>query len=389
MSVENPNLLLEVRDNKKQTMPKVTIHLGENLPPNLIRLFNSIEKIVDDNIGFTVVGTSVDREKLPENFDYYEVQDAISGRGLTRIVATYRRMNTYLNDPDENPDAVWQITSPQFHAVPVIAAARRHRIPVATRIPGNKLSEYREQRSIISTGKTFILNNILLRALRYSNKVVTLSTHNKNRLVNIGIPASKIEILRPPLDTDLFSSVRSEKRAQIKTDLGYDQDAYCPLYIGRLSELKGMADMENVLARFEGNENYEFHFVGSGEFESRLEEYDNTVLHGFVDPKKIHRHYKAADLYVHPSYVEEDGISWTMMEAAATELPVVARDVDNAATISSYVFNDTSELASYLSEPSRWTSAVFPTLWSLEELRPAYNAFLDELVGNDGMDRKK
>lgn len=359
---------------------KIAIHLGEDLPPNLIRLFDALEEITEDDFKFSIVGTGVDPSGLPDSFEYHNITNMSSDRGLTRIVSTYRRMIAYLKDVNEIPDAIWQITTPQFHALPVIAAARLYGIPVATRIPGNKFNEYQEQSSISAGAKTYLLNNLALRALKYSTLVVTLSKNNKENLLKLGIPASKIRIIRPPLDTDQFAPVGQDERAKIQSELGFNRNAYTPLYVGRLSKLKGMADMEEVLARFEGNEDYEFHFVGSGEFKSKLADHSNSVVHGFVDPEEIHRYYKAADLYVHPSYTEEEGISWTMLEAAATGLPVITRDIGNAADISSYVFTDTSDLVSCLSSPEKWTRATYPTEWSLNHLRPAYNNFLNELV---------
>jgi glycosyltransferase involved in cell wall biosynthesis len=361
-------------------MGRIAIYLGESLPPNLVRLLSGIGQLAAQRFEFVLVGSGVDPSPLPDRFSYYDVPDATADRGLTRLLATRRRVATYLDTTDHPPDAVWQITAPQFHALPVGLAARRRGVRVATRLPGNKFDEFREQDGTADTLKTFLLNNVALRTLRYSTLVVVLSEHNRDNLVARGVPDEKIHVLRPPLDTDQFAPVSDDQRHTLKGALGFDADAHCPLYVGRFSKLKGMADYESVVAHFEGDENYEFHFVGTGEFEERLAAYDNTVVHGFVDPVVLHRYYKAADILVHPSYIEEEGISWTMIEAAATGLPVVARDVENAADLSSVVFTDTADVVEYLATPDSWQPAPYPTEWSLEHLEPAYNAFFEELV---------
>lgn len=363
-------------------MKRIAVYAGNSLPPNLIRFISALEKLTTEDIQFVVVGTAIDPTGLPDGIDYFDVRDTEATRGLGRAVATYRRLSTYLDEAPIKPDALWQITTPQFHGIPTLLVARTHRLPVATRVPGDKFNEFRTQGRTVTAVKTYLMNNVGLRAFRYATLVVTLSEHNRHNLTARGVPDRKIRVLRPPLDTDRFAPVAPERATSLRDDLGFDRDAHCVLYVGRLSELKGMSEFQAAVERFEGDRSYEFHFVGTGEFSDVLDAYDNTVLHGFVAPEDVHRYYKAADLLVHPSYIEEEGISWTMIEAAATRLPVVSRDIENAGDVASFVFTTTGELISYLSDPSQWEAATYPTEWSLEHLAPAYNAFFVDLVSD-------
>lgn len=361
-------------------MSRIAIYLGNSLPPNLVRFLSSVDKLSDDNEFVLVVGNRVETAELPNQFDYYKVPTRETTRGVGRMIAAYHYMNRFLSNCSTSVDAVWQITVPQFHAIPVLLAGYRHKVPVATRIPGNKFDEFRKQSNWSDTTKAFILNNIFLQMIRFSTLVVALSEHNRKNLIGYGIPNEKIRVLKPPLDTNQFTPVNENDQLRLKNKLGFSTDTHCVLYVGRLSELKGIDDYETVIADFENNNDYEFHFVGRGSFQSSLKNYENTVVHGFVNPADLHYYYKASDAYVHPSYIEEEGISWTMLEAAATGLPVVARDIENAGSIASFTFETDAELAEYLSNPKDWETARYPTEWSIEELAPQYRSFLDELA---------
>ena len=360
-------------------MKTIAIYIGDSLPPNLLRLLSGLGEVVADRFRFVLLGTNLETTQIPSRYEYQDVGGNPSERGITELIETYRRVESYLAEVSSRPDAVWQLTAPHFHAVPVLLAARRHDVAVATRIPGNKFDEFRKA-SGIEAAKLFAINNIALRALRYSTLVVTLSEHNKRNLIARGVPSRKIRVLRPPLNTNQFTTFDPNRKQTLQTELGFNSTTQSVLYVGRLSELKGMADLEEVVAAYSETNAYEFHFVGTGEFSDQLEQYSNTTLHGFVDPDKLHQYYKATDLLVHPSYVEEEGISWTMLEAAATGLPVVARDKENAADIASFVFNETEELIAYLSEPTQWEPAKYPTKWSLDHCRSEYNEFFDTLT---------
>jgi len=365
-------------------MCQILIHLGDSLPPNLIRLLTGIGKIAASRFDFVIVGTGLNSSQLPDRYRYYNVPDASTNRGLTEMVATYRRLNSYIKNTPTRPDAIWQLTAPHFHAVPTVVAAHRWRIPVATRIPGNKFDEYQKQSSVIKKGKTYFMNNLLLRLIRFSEAVVVLSEYNKHRIQEHGIPEEKIHLLRQPLDTEVFAPVDENRREGLREKLGFSSRKYNILYVGRISELKGMPTLD-LITKDLSCDDYEFHLVGDGPCRSTFENKQNVTCHGFVDPKELHQYYKASDLYLHPSHTEEQGISWTMIEAAATSIPVVARNIGNASKVATSVFSDTDELLSYLRSPSDWTSAPYPVEWSLKHLEPKYNTFFSKLISGNNI----
>lgn len=363
-------------------MTRIAIHIGDSLPPNLVRLLSGIEKIAEDTFELVIVGTGVDSDSIPSGYEYYNVPNVSANRGVTELMATYRRLNIYIKETSSKPDALWQLTTPQFHAVPTLLVGKKWNIPVATRIPGNKFDEYREQTDIVRSAKTFIMNNLLLRLVRFSKLVVVLSEYNRTQTLARGVPDAKIRLLRQPINTDTFTAVDAEQQRELKSSLGFDRDAHIVLYVGRLSKLKGMKTLGTIAKKLE-TENYEFHLAGAGPYQSIFETYGNVVCHGFVDPTDLHRYYKIADVYVHPSHTEEQGISWTMIEAAATGLPVLARDVENASKIATAVFTETDDALAWLRNSGDWEPATYPTEWSLTSLAPKYNEFFTEITDSE------
>lgn len=372
--------LLYAGEGELGAMGHIAMYLGDSLPPNLSRLLSGMTKLADPEFGLTTVGTDIDPQELPAGITHVDIPGVETARGFDRMRAAYRTVDTYLEEDSDRPDAVWQITRPQFHALPVLLATKKHDVRMAGRIPGNKFDEYREQPSLSATIKTYTANNVLLRSLRWATSVVALSEYNRAQLRKRGVPEKKIRVLRPPLDTDTFAPADDDRRSELRSQLGFGPEKWSILFVGRLSELKGMEAFERILTEFADDPRYEFHFVGTGPYHSRFEERDNAVLHGRVDPTEVHRYYKAADLYFHPSLIEEGGISWTMVEAAATGLPVVARDRANAAELTSLTFTHVNEVVEYLETPDDWEPAPYPEQWSLSYLTDEYNDFFASLT---------
>lgn len=106
------------------------------------------------------------------------------------------------------------------------------------------------------------------------------------------------------------------------------------LYVGRLSEEKGVDDLVRGFKRLrDGDESMRLHVVGTGAAEQDLRDLaaelgvsGSVQFHGFV-PKgsELWQHFDAADVFVLPSYTE--GLPRVVGEAMARGLPVVTTAV--------------------------------------------------------------
>lgn len=353
---------------------RVGIYIGGSLSPGISRFLSGLARVKPDWVTLVLVGDDLRIDPFAEEYEYHDVGRAPSQRGKDGMRLALRDLRRYLED-GVTPDVLWQVKLPEIHGLPVIVVGRRHGILAVTRITNQNFSEWRRRSGGRETVRTFVLNNLVLRLLRFSDHVVALSENNRRNLTARGIPEANVTVLRPLLDTEQFAPVSPARKAELRHELGFG-DPSCPLYVGRLVELKGMDTLLEAIRR---RPELEFHVVGSGPYEEALEAQDGVVSHGYVSSDRIHRYYKAADLLVHPSYSEEEGISWSMIEAAATGLPVVTRDIENASRIASFVFAEEGELFEYLSDPDRWEPATYPTEWSIETLRPDYRRFFETL----------
>lgn len=361
-------------------MPTLALYVGSPPAPNLVRFLSGLATVADDDFTLELVGRSLDASTLPDRYECHDTGGPAATRGLDEIRRAYGDLVEYLDRTESRPDAIWQITTPQFHAVPALIAARRAGVPVAARLPGQKFSEFRSAGGPLTGAKTFVLNNVQLQLLRFTDATVVLSEHNARTLAAYGFDDGTIRTLLPLLDTEEFAPPTAAERRRLQSELGFEPDLTNVLYVGRLSRLKGMESVASAVEALDATE-YRMHVVGDGPFADRFRTTEGIVVHGRVSPSAVHEYYKAADALLHPSYTEEEGISWTMLEAAATGLPVIARDVENASDIASFVFETDAELVEYLRDPDRWRSATYPTAWSIRELEPAYNSFLGELTG--------
>lgn len=354
----------------------IAVYIGGSISPGISRFLSALSNVIPDWAMMVLVGDELAVGPF-EEYDYYDVERPPSKRGEDSMRLAFRDLSVYLNDDDAvDPDIIWQVKAPEIHGVPVMAAGRRHGLLTVTRITNQNFSEWRKETGVRQTVRTFVLNNLCLRLFRFADHVVALSENNRRNLVARGIPTEKVTLLKPLLDTEQFAPVTAERKADLRRELGFDDSATCPLYVGRLVDLKGMDTLVEATKR---HPELEFHVAGAGPHEDALKACENVVYHGYIQASEIHKYYKAADILVHPSHTEEEGISWSMLEAAATGLPVVTRDIENASDISSFVFDEDEELFDYLSRPEEWDPATYPTEWAIDTLRSAYREFFERL----------
>jgi alpha-1,6-mannosyltransferase len=105
------------------------------------------------------------------------------------------------------------------------------------------------------------------------------------------------------------------------------QDALALLYVGRLAAEKNVATLFDAFAELHRQRPNPFHLtvIGDGPEGARLEALKSSVanvtwLKYCADPEELARHYRAADLFVHPGVRETFGLA--ALEAQACGTPV-------------------------------------------------------------------
>lgn len=143
---------------------------------------------------------------------------------------------------------------------------------------------------------------------------------------NIGIPKEKTKIIYKGIDLKLFSPKKGKiKKPKIKI-----------LYVGQLTKAKGVGDLlKTFIDLYNEFKNIELIIAGKGKLEKKIvtlaKQYPIKYL-GFVNYFILPQVYQEADIFCSPSKdlrilglkVWEELFSYTLMEAMASGLPIVA-----------------------------------------------------------------
>jgi teichuronic acid biosynthesis glycosyltransferase TuaC len=164
----------------------------------------------------------------------------------------------------------------------------------------------------------------ILWAARRAAAVVTVCQALKDRLIELGVPAARITVLRNGVDRERFAP---RDRAVERGRLGLE--GLTLLSVGNLIPLKGHDIAIRALA---GLEDARLLIVGDGPERNRLRELAGALGVGervrFVGPvpqEELPRYYSAADMLVLAS--SREGMANVLLEAMACGTPVVATAV--------------------------------------------------------------
>jgi phosphatidylinositol alpha-1,6-mannosyltransferase len=165
--------------------------------------------------------------------------------------------------------------------------------------------------------------------------LVLANSHNtKAFAVNFGIPAERIEVVHPGVDSARFNPTVDGTDIRRRHGL---QDATIALSVGRLQARKGhdvaIRAVSKVLPH---HPTLKYLIVGSGDERPRLAQLagelgvsNSVIFAGEVPDDDVPAYFAACDLYLMPNRVEQgdfEGFGIVFLEAAATGRPSVGGD---------------------------------------------------------------
>ncbi len=195
--------------------------------------------------------------------------------------------------------------------------AKRNRIPFYTiiwcNLP-NHISSWLPPYSIITNkviknSELFILRNY--KAYEFTD--------------SIGIPRSKTRVIYPGISLEQFTPAKI-KQVSEKIRI---------LYVGALSEAKGIRLLLQAFAAISKENNVELHIAGKGALTNEIINASNylpIVYHGQVNYSQLPTLYQTADIFCSPSQTSSilgipfwhEYFSYTLLEAQASGLPIIA-----------------------------------------------------------------
>jgi len=345
----------------------LSFFVGSASAPNVLRLVKNIGWMLSDVTNLHLVATDPDvfDEEIREFFEVFGNNHPSTIRG------EYAAVNDYLRNA--SPGSITQLTYPPIHGTLVGFAARRYGVPFTYRYNGDRFKEYTVARGR-EKAVAFGLGNVLGRVpLRLCDQAIALGDRGKERLVEYGLTSESVSVLPPSIDVDAFQSDDDDP-----LDVAIPSDHSLVLFVGRLSQLKGIETVERTLPEIVQRRS-DIHFVFIGDPDRTLSVpsdcRDHVTVLGRVSPDQMPSYYRRADLLLHPSLTE--GIPRAVLESLAAGTPVLARDVGDVAAVTENTFTTSGEMIeSILSHEELPLDSVDP--FSRKRLKTTYTAFFSQ-----------
>lgn len=160
-----------------------------------------------------------------------------------------------------------------------------------------------------------------------------IGERSKNHYQRFKIGQERLSFSPYSVNTDVFQegeSKREKRRKKIRGDFGIEEDTYTVLFVGKISERKGVDLLVEALAGMEEKEEVALLFVGEGSMERKLRrraQQEGVEVHfaGFQKQEDLSPFYHASDALVLPS---RRGETWGLVvnEALHHGVPAIVSD---------------------------------------------------------------
>lgn len=195
---------------------------------------------------------------------------------------------------------------------------------------------YRQLKPGITKMKEWLTSRLPFAFIRkYVYRFVTGPETMKAYFVQMGnVPAHKITVLYNDIDISRFSVTTLNEKKKLRQELGLPQDTTIVFFAHRFSPVRRtLFYIPYILEAVAADTTTPIMFIiaGSGPEEAALKQViaasavsGKIQLIGNIPNARIHTYYKAADIFINPTYAE--GFPRVLIEAMASGLPVVTTD---------------------------------------------------------------
>jgi len=197
-----------------------------------------------------------------------------------------------------------------------------------------------------------ITNLYLKLAYSFADVVVAISPMVEKAIKDMGVKTSIVRIYNPVLIENWARTAENRKKG--RKILGIKPDEKLILGVGQLQERKGVEDFIDMAAAMPGSK---FVWVGGrpwGKFTEGIRRINNRIENapsnifftGLKEIEDMPPMYAAADIFLFPSYQENCPLA--PLEAAASGLPVVFRDIQEYSTLYQLPYLKATDTAEFI-----------------------------------------
>jgi len=160
--------------------------------------------------------------------------------------------------------------------------------------------------------------------LKKSSALLPVSNWFKDQLLRLNFSKNNVFVVHNPIE------IRKINNTDLKAKLGISQNKTVLMYVGRLSESKGvqnimqaMVDLPETVLVIIGRGSYEFELR---RLSNNLDIKDRVYFIGFLQNKNLGKYYSIADVIIMSGYFLE-ALGRTLLEACSYGVPVIGTNI--------------------------------------------------------------
>ncbi len=322
-----------------QLIPQFYPHIGGAE----ICIHNVCSKLVEQGHEAIVITSTPAPEKkpgLPYKIEYLWEKTGGLFRNLPHFIgAAYLRYSLAELQKKYKFD-LWQITNGYPLGIYAVDYFRKNKIPSVLRCCGDDIQKFPEINYGIRLKKE--IDGLVTKKYPLFDGFVALTPSVRDEYLRLGIPDSKIKIIPNGVNLAKFAGISSEKKKQIRSDLGIKDDRILILTVGRYHPKKGFDLIPGIAKKLKENGlDFQWLIVGRNCCEIRknhpeseslgisfVEKFANSAGNdAFSLPsKELIELYLSSDIFAFPTLIETFGM--VLVEAMAAGLPIITTDAE-------------------------------------------------------------
>lgn len=333
--------------NEHSPRKKLGILAPHSLPPNLVGVLMNLAWLLEEDIDLHLITGR--KDSLPSSITnaYTLCRVSRSSVDLGGLGFAVKALDAYLGE--DRPDLLMNAGQPFPLGVAVVVKGLRFGIPTLLRITGNYLDEGRLQKGWGRVKARLMHRHILHFVYRQASLAVPVGRRLAKKMVQCGFEADAVVPQPQPFDPGPFTPLSEQEKKKCKAELGLCPGRNVVLFVGRLSWKKGADRVHKIAQRvLKRSSAFQFCLLGEGPYREIFQQFEakDVCCPGRISRENVHRYFQVADLLLHPT--RSDALPNVILEALASETPVVASPVGEIPDYVSMVTNDISEYVEYV-----------------------------------------